>query len=288
MHGQAVPEGGYPGEYVHEIAAAILAEDPTIKDKTFEDALPQLRTRSYQLQLEDIRETLDDFQVHFDVWYSEAQLHENGAVEDALERLKAQGHTFEQEGAFWLRTTDFGDDKDRVLIKADGKPTYFAGDAAYYLSKKDRGFDQKIYLLGADHHGYVNRLRALAACAGDNMDDNIEILIGQLISVDGARLSTRAGKIIELRDLIEWLGVCALRCSLAQHAHHPPMETHPGPLPAQTNDNPVVSVQHAHARARAAAGTADAQGAARETQKFDASTFNHPPEEELLSKLAQF
>lgn len=288
MHGQAVPEGGYPGEYVHEIAAAILAEDPTIKDKTFEEALPQLRTRSYQLQLEDIRETLDDFQVHFDVWYSEAQLHENGAVEDALERLKAQGHTFEQEGAFWLRTTDFGDDKDRVLIKADGKPTYFAGDAAYYLSKKDRGFDQKIYLLGADHHGYVNRLRALAACAGDNMDDNIEILIGQLISVDGARLSKRAGNIIELRDLIEWLGVDALRYSLARYPHDSPMEIDPKLLRAQTNDNPVFYVQYAHARSRSAARTADAQGVVRETQKFDASTLNHPTEEELLSKLAQF
>ncbi|MDN6457675.1 MAG: arginine--tRNA ligase, partial [Yaniella sp.] len=189
MHGEEVPEGGYPGQYIFEIADAILAEDPDIKDQPFEEVLPRLRTRAYELQLDEIKHTLNAFQVHFDVWFSEAELHANGAVEDALERLKAQGHTFEEEGAFWLRTTDFGDDKDRVLIKADDKPTYFAGDAAYYLSKKDRGFDQKIYLLGADHHGYVNRLRALAACAGDDMDANIEILIGQLISVDGAKLS---------------------------------------------------------------------------------------------------
>ncbi len=288
MHGQDVPEGGYPGHYVHEIAEAILAEDPSIKDQNYDDVLPQLRTRAYQLQLEDIRETLDQFQVHFDVWFSEAELHESGAVEEALERLKAQGHTFEQEGAFWLRTTDFGDDKDRVLIKADGKPTYFAGDAAYYLSKKDRGFHHKIYLLGADHHGYVNRLRALSACAGDDMDENIEILIGQLISVDGARLSKRAGNIIELRDLIEWLGVDALRYSLARYPNDSPIEIDPDLLRAQTNDNPVFYVQYAHARSRSAARTADAQGVVREVEKFDAATLQHPTEEELLSKLAQF
>lgn len=288
MHGQDVPAGGYPGQYVHDIADAILAEDPSIKDQPYEQVLPQLRKRAYELQLEDIQQTLDAFQVHFDVWFSEAELHASGAVEDALERLQAQGHTFEEEGAFWLRTTDFGDDKDRVLIKADGKPTYFAGDAAYYLSKKDRGYDQKIYLLGADHHGYVNRLRALAACAGDDMNDNIEILIGQLISVDGAKLSKRAGNIIELKDLIEWLGVDALRYSLARYPNDSPIEIDPDLLRAQTNDNPVFYVQYAHARSCSAARTADAQGVVRETATFDAAALNHPTEEELLSKLAQF
>lgn len=288
MHGQDVPEGGYPGEYVYEIAETILAEDPSIKDQPYEEVLPRLRTRAYELQLEDIRETLDDFEVHFDVWFSEAELHESGAVEEALERLKAQGHTYEEDGAFWLRTTDFGDDKDRVLIKADGQPTYFAGDAAYYLSKKDRGFEQKIYLLGADHHGYVNRLKALSACAGDDMDKNIEVLIGQLISVNGARLSKRAGNIIELRDLIEWLGVDALRYSLARYPNDSPIEIDPDLLRAQTNDNPVFYVQYAHARSCSAARTADAHGVVREVEKFDASTLTHPAEEELLSKLAQF
>ncbi|MDN5731348.1 MAG: arginine--tRNA ligase [Yaniella sp.] len=288
MHGEEVPEGGYPGQYIFEIADAILAEDPDIKDQPFEEVLPRLRTRAYELQLDEIKHTLNAFQVHFDVWFSEAELHANGAVEDALERLKAQGHTFEEEGAFWLRTTDFGDDKDRVLIKADDKPTYFAGDAAYYLSKKDRGFDQKIYLLGADHHGYVNRLRALAACAGDDMDVNIEILIGQLISVDGAKLSKRAGNIIELKDLIEWLGVDALRYSLARYPNDSPIEIDPELLRAQTNDNPVFYVQYAHARSCSAARTADAQGVVRDPATFDASALNHPTEEELLSKLAQF
>ena len=288
MHGQSVPEGGYPGQYVHDIAQTILAEDPEIIDQDYQTALPQLRRRAYELQLADIQQTLEEFKVHFDVWFSEAQLHASGAVEDALERLKAHGHTYQDDGAFWLRTTDFDDDKDRVLIKADGQPTYFAGDAAYYLSKKDRGFDQKIYLLGADHHGYVNRLRALAACAGDDMDQNIEILIGQLISVDGARLSKRAGNIIELKDLIEWLGVDALRYSLARFPNDSPIEIDPDLLRSQTNDNPVFYVQYAHARSRSAARTADAQGVVRSEDKFDAAALTHPTEEELLSKLAQF
>ena len=288
MNGQSVPEGGYPGQYVYDIAQIIVTEDPEIIDQDYQSALPQLRRRAYELQLADIQQTLEEFKVHFDVWFSEAQLHASGAVEDALERLEAQGHTYKDDGAFWLRTTDFDDDKDRVLIKADGRPTYFAGDAAYYLSKKDRGFDQKIYLLGADHHGYVNRLRALAACAGDDMDQNIEILIGQLISVDGARLSKRAGNIIELKDLIEWLGVDALRYSLARFPNDSPIEIDPDLLRSQTNDNPVFYVQYAHARSRSAARTADAQGVVRSEDKFDAAALSHPTEEELLSKLAQF
>lgn len=288
MNGQSVPEGGYPGQYVYDIAQIIVTEDPEIIDQDYQSALPQLRRRAYELQLADIQQTLEEFKVHFDVWFSEAQLHASGAVEDALERLEAQGHTYKDDGAFWLRTTDFDDDKDRVLIKADGQPTYFAGDAAYYLSKKDRGFDQKIYLLGADHHGYVNRLRALAACAGDDMDQNIEILIGQLISVDGARLSKRAGNIIELKDLIEWLGVDALRYSLARFPNDSPIEIDPDLLRSQTNDNPVFYVQYAHARSRSAARTADAQGVVRSEDKFDAAALSHPTEEELLSKLAQF
>src|SRR5699024_1059127 len=220
------------------------------------------------------------FKVHFDVWFSEAQLHASGAVEDALERLKAHGHTYQDDGAFWLRTTDFDDDKDRVLIKADGQPTYFAGYAAYYLSKKDRGFDQKIYLLGADHHGYVNRLRALAACAGDDMDVNIEILIGQLISVDGAKLSKRAGNIIELKDLIEWLGVDALRYSLARYPHDSPIDIDTELLRAQTVDNPVFYVQYAPARSCSAARAADAQRVVPDPATFAASALNHPTEGE--------
>src|SRR5699024_4710754 len=189
MHGQSVPEGGYPGQYVHDIAQTILAEDPEIIDQDYQTALPQLRRRAYELQLADIQQTLEEFKVHFDVWFSEAQLHASGAVEDALERLKAHGHTYQDDGAFWLRTTDFDDDKDRVRITADGRRGCLAGGAAYRLSRRDRGVDQRTCLLGADQRGYVTRLRARGACAGDDMDQRIELLTGQLFSVGGGRLS---------------------------------------------------------------------------------------------------
>ncbi|MGO2431882.1 MAG: DALR anticodon-binding domain-containing protein, partial [Glutamicibacter arilaitensis] len=186
----------------------------------------------------------------------------------------------------WLRTTDFGDDKDRVLIRANGEPTYFAADAAYYLSKKDRGFEEKIYLLGADHHGYVNRLKAIAACAGDDKDKNIEVLIGQLISVNGAKLSKRAGNIIELRDLINWIGADALRYSLARFPADSPIALDPEQLKKNTNDNPVFYVQYAHARSAAAARNAAAKGVTR--NDFDAALLTDPTENELLAVLGQF
>ena len=206
MHGLEVQEGGYPGQYIADMAEQILADDPSVKDLSEAEALPVLRERGYALQMKDIKDTLADFGVHFDVYFSESDLHNQGKIEEAVARLKEQGHVYEEDGAIWLRTSEFGDDKDRVLIRANGAPTYFAADAAYYLNKRDRGFAEKIYLLGADHHGYIGRLKAIAAAAGDDADTNIEILIGQLMSVNGARLSKRAGNIIELKDLIEWLG----------------------------------------------------------------------------------
>ncbi|MET0871280.1 MAG: arginine--tRNA ligase, partial [Paeniglutamicibacter terrestris] len=234
----------------------------------------------------DIKETLNDFGVEFDVFFSEQELHAGGAVENAVERLREQGHIDDTDGAVWLRTTDFGDDKDRVLIRANGEPTYFAADAAYYLSKKDRGFPEKIYLLGADHHGYVNRLKAIAACAGDDKDKNIEVLIGQLISVNGARLSKRAGNIIELRDLINWLGADALRYSLGRYPADSPMTIDPEQLKKNTNDNPVFYVQYAHARSIAAARNAVEKGVTR--TDFDATLLTHETENDLLAALGQF
>jgi arginyl-tRNA synthetase len=184
----------------------------------------------------------------FDVFFSEKELHDAGAIESAVARLREQGHVFDDGGAVWLRTTDFGDDKDRVMIRANGEPTYFAADAAYYLSKKDRGFTEKIYLLGADHHGYINRLKAIAACAGDDPEVNIEVLIGQLVSVNGAKLSKRAGNIIELKDLISWLGKDAVRYSLARFPADSPLTLDPELLKKHSNENPVFYVQYAHAR----------------------------------------
>ena len=239
MKGHDVPEGGYPGQYIVDIAETIAGEMPQLADSCDDSVRDEVRQRAYELQLQDIKDTLAEFDVHFDVWFSEQTLHDSGALSSAVQRLREQGHVYDENGAVWLRTTDFGDDKDRVLVRTDGAPTYFAADAAYYLDKKDRGFTEKVYLLGADHHGYVGRLKAIAAAAGDDPEANIEILIGQLIKVNGAKLSKRAGNIIELRDLVRWLGRDALRYSLARIPADSPLTLDPEVLRSASNVNPV-------------------------------------------------
>jgi arginyl-tRNA synthetase len=285
--GEPTPEGGYPGEYIDELAAKILAERPDLPDLPTDEAMAVSRELGYALQLDDIRSTLADFGVTFDVWFSERALHEGGAVEQAVDRLREQGHVFDEGGAVWLRTTDFGDDKDRVLVRANGEPTYFAADAAYYLSKKDRGFDEKIYLLGADHHGYINRLKAIAACAGDDKEHNIEVRIGQLVNLGGARLSKRAGNIIELRDLINWIGTDAIRYSLARYPADSPLSLDGEELRKQTNDNPVFYVQYAHARTSNVARLAGEDGVNRQ-DGFDPGLLSDPTEAALLAVLGDF
>ncbi|GAB3444514.1 arginine--tRNA ligase [Phycicoccus ginsengisoli] len=285
--GEPTPEGGYPGEYIDTLAAAVLEQRPDLPELPEDEAMTVARELAYPLQLADIRETLEAFGVHFDVWFSENTLHDEGAVEQAVARLREQGHVFDQDEAIWLRTTDFGDDKDRVLIRANGEPTYFAADAAYYLSKKDRGFDEKIYLLGADHHGYINRLKAIAACAGDDPEHNIEVKIGQLVNLGGARLSKRAGNIIELRDLISWIGTDAIRYSLARYPADSPLSLDGEELRKQTNDNPVFYVQYAHARTSNVARLANEDGVRRE-DGFDPSLLSDPTEAALLAILGDF
>jgi arginyl-tRNA synthetase len=286
-HGLPTPEGGYPGLYVDELAGKALADDPGILDLPHDEAIAAVRDHAYRAQLEEIRETLLLFGVHFDVFFSETELHDGGAVETAVDRLREQGHVFDEAGAVWLRTTDFGDDKDRVLIRADGEPTYFAADAAYYLSKKDRGFDEKIYLLGADHHGYVNRLKAIAACAGDDPEHHIEVRIGQLVNLNGAKLSKRAGNIIELRDLIGWIGADAVRYTLARYPADSPLSLDGEELRRQTNDNPVFYVQYAHARTANVARLAGEDGVHR-GDGFDAALLGDPTEASLLAVLGDF
>ncbi len=285
--GDPTPEGGYPGAYVDELAARVLAMRPDLTELPDDEALVLARDLAYPLQLDDIRETLRDFGVHFDVWFSERTLHDAGAVDLAVARLREQGHVYDLDGAVWLRTTDFGDDRDRVLIRADGEPTYFAADAAYYLSKKDRGFDEKIYLLGADHHGYIGRLKAIVACAGDDPERNIEVRIGQLVDLGGARMSKRAGNIIELRDLIGWIGTDAIRYSLARYPADSPLSLDGEELRRQTNDNPVFYVQYAHARTANVARLAAEDGVRRE-DGFDAALLGDPTEAALLAVLGDF
>jgi arginyl-tRNA synthetase len=286
LRGTEIPEGGYHGEYIAELAAVVREQRPDIDQLPDDEASVVARDLGYSIQIAENKQTLADFGVHFDVWFSEASLHASGAVEQAVARLREQGHVFDEGGAVWLRTTDFGDDKDRVLVKADGETTYFAADAAYYLSKKDRGFAEKIYLLGADHHGYVNRLKAIAACAGDDPATSIEVLIGQLVSVGGARLSKRAGNIIELRDLVAWLGADAVRYSLARYPADSPLTLDGEVLQKRSNDNPVYYVQYAHARLCSMTTQALEHGVDRSV--FEPSLLDHPTDTALIAALAQY
>ncbi|WP_207453120.1 arginine--tRNA ligase [Desertivibrio insolitus] len=289
--GEPTPENGYPGEYIAELARRILQERPDLAELDPAEALELARERGYQLQLQEIQDSLERFRVHFDVWFSERQLHrsvdgQKSEIDTAVDRLREQGHVFDDEGAVWVRTTDFGDDKDRVIRRSNGVYTYFAADAAYYLSKGDRGFPHKIYLLGADHHGYVHRLKALAGAAGDDPENDIEVLIGQLVDVNGARLSKRAGNIIELNDLMAWLGVDALRYSLGRSPADSPLTLDPEVLKRRTNDNPVFYVQYAHARTRSIARNAEGVGVDRSA--FEPSLLDHETESALLGALAEF
>jgi arginyl-tRNA synthetase len=285
--GQEAPEGGYPGEYVIEIATKVVAARPDLLDLPEPEALQVCRDLGYQIQLAEIHDVLASFDVHFDVWFSEASLHDSGAVDKAVAHLRVQGHVFEAEGAVWLRTTDFGDDRDRVLIRANGEPTYFASDAAYYLSKKARGFPEKVYMLGADHHGYVNRLKAIASCAGDDPEHNIEIRIGQLISIAGARMAKRAGNMIEMRDLISWIGADAVRYSLARYPADSPLSLDGEELRKRTNDNPVFYVQYAHARTCNVTRLA-AEDGVHLADGFDPGLLTHESEAALLAILGDF
>ncbi|MCU1558644.1 MAG: arginine--tRNA ligase [Microbacteriaceae bacterium] len=292
LRGEPTPENGYPGEYIEELAQRILVLRPELLELDDADAVPLARELGYELQLSEIRESLERFNVHFDVWFSERELHAvneatgESAVDEAIHRLRKQGHVFDDDGAVWVRTTDFGDDKDRVIRRGNGVFTYFAADAAYYLSKSDRGYAHKIYLLGADHHGYVHRLKALAGAAGDDPEKDIEVLIGQLVSINGARLSKRAGNIIELNDLQAWLGVDALRYSLGRYPADSPLTLDPELLQRRTNDNPVFYVQYAHARTHSVARNAGESGVDRSA--FDASLLTHETEGALLGILAEF
>ncbi|MFC7487763.1 arginine--tRNA ligase [Knoellia sp. CPCC 206453] len=285
--GQPTPEGGYPGAYIGDLAKGVVEQRPDVLDLPDDEAIALVRPLAYTAQLAEIQQTLERFGVFFDVWFSEQELHDGGAVESAVERLREQGHVDDKDGAVWLRTTDFTDDKDRVLIRADGVPTYFAADAAYYLSKKDRGFTEKIYLLGADHHGYIGRLKAIAACAGDDPDVNIDVRIGQLVNLNGARLSKRAGNIIELNDLLDWIGKDAVRYNLARYPADSPLSLDGEELRKQTNDNPVFYVQYAHARTANVSRLAGEDGVSREGG-FDPGLLTDATEATLLAILSDF
>jgi arginyl-tRNA synthetase len=291
--GQAVPEDGYAGAYVPAVAARVLWRNPGLPGEDEAKVLEVLRSEGTALMVDDIRRSLSSFGVEFDVWFSELSLATSGAVDRALDRLRGEGHVYEADGAVWLRTTDFGDDKDRVLVKSGGETTYFTSDAAYYLDKRGRGFDRVVIMLGADHHGYIGRMRAMVACFGDDPDSTLELPIGQLVNVlqggQPIRMSKRAGTIVTLEDLVDLVGVDAARYTLARSSADSSMDLDVDVVTRRSSDNPVFYVQYAATRAASVLRNAAESGIAEpDPATVDLSLLSHPRESELLLALAEF
>ena len=290
--GKPIPEDGYQGNYIHDLAQEVVGANNGIKDLPEPARLVEFRERGYQLQLNQQKKVLDTFGTHFDTWFSERSLHDAGSVEHGIDVLRKQGHVFELDNATWLRTTDFGDDKDRVLTKSDGSLTYFSSDTAYYINKRERGFDICIYMLGADHHGYVGRLKAIAACAGDNPEYNIHVLIGQLVKImeggEEVKLSKRAGTIITLEELVDKVGVDAARYTLIRYPVETPMVMDLDILTRNTNENPVYYVQYAHARIAGVLRNCEELKISMSSKDFDPALLTHDRENELIATLADF
>jgi arginyl-tRNA synthetase len=290
--GQERPTDGYHGEYIIDLANEIAKSNPEFLKLSEADGVNAFRDTGYKLQLKQQQGVLDNFGTHFDTWFSEKSLYENDFFTHSLEKLKRQGHVYEADGAVWLRTSDFGDDKDRVMIKSDGSFAYFASDSAYYVSKRERGFNLCIYMLGADHHGYVGRIKAIAACAGDDPKLNIEILIGQMVKImeggEELKLSKRAGTIITLEELVEKVGVDAARYTLIRYPTDTPMVMDVDLLRKNTNENPVYYVQYAHARICAVLRNAKDLGIGFGVNQFKPELLVHERERELIGLLAEF
>ncbi|OBG66611.1 arginine--tRNA ligase [Mycobacterium sp. E3339] len=287
--GEPTPEDGYAGAYINDIAAQVLAKAPDALGLPDADMRETFREIGVDLMFTHIKESLHEFGTDFDVYTHEDSMHTSGRVDQAIARLRETGNIYEKDGATWLRTSAFGDDKDRVVIKSDGKPAYIAGDIAYYLDKRQRGFDLCIYMLGADHHGYIARLKAVAAAFGDD-PAHVEVLIGQMVNLvrDGApvRMSKRAGTVITLDDLVEAIGVDAARYSLIRSSVDTPIDIDLALWSSASNENPVYYVQYAHARLSALARNAAELGLAPDTGHLE--LLSHDKEGTLLRSLGEF
>ena len=289
--GEPTPEDGYGGAYIGDIASRVVElYDGDIDALPRDEAQEVFRATGVELMFGEIKQKLHDFGVDFDVFFHEDSLHESGAVERAIERLREQGHVFEEDGAVWLRTTTFGDDRDRVIIRSNGEPAYISGDLGYYLDKRERGFEQNIIMLGADHHGYVGRMMAMAEAFGDVPGVNLQILIGQMVNLlkDGQplRMSKRAGTIVTLDDLVDAVGVDAARYALVRSSADSKLDIDLEVLQRRTNDNPVFYVQYAHARTRSVARNASGVGVDRGA--FAPELLTHETESILLGVLQEF
>jgi arginyl-tRNA synthetase len=283
------PENGYSGAYITEIATAVAAADPGVLDQPADKRDEVFRAEGIELMLGSIKRSLAAFGVEFDTYFSEATLHANGEITESVTRLREQGHIFEADGAVWLRTTDFGDDKDRVVVRSDGRPTYFNADCAYYLDKRRRGADKVVYLLGADHHGYVGRLRAIAACFGDDPDETVEVIIGQLVTLGGGRMSKRAGNLVTLDEAMDLLGTDALRYALVRWSMDSPIDIDVDLWVSNKSENPVFYVQYAHSRlASLARNAADLDIVLPPLDDIDFGLLAHEREGDLLRALGEF
>ena len=291
--GSSAPDDGYAGGYIGEIADRVSATHPDAAGLPDAAAIEVFRIEGVALMFDDIKATLAQFRTVFDLYYHENWLHESGAVARAVQRLKDSGHLYQKDGAWWLRSTEYGDDKDRVVIKSDGEPAYIAGDLAYFLDKRSRGFDLCIYMLGADHHGYIARLKAAAAAFGDD-PDTVEVLIGQMVNLvrDGVpvRMSKRAGTVITLDDLIDALGVDAGRYALIRNSVDTTLDLDLDLWARQTNDNPVFYVQYAHARLASLARNAADLGIELGSvdTDFDPALLDTAREADLIALLAAY
>ncbi|HYR15278.1 MAG TPA: arginine--tRNA ligase [Mycobacterium sp.] len=287
--GEPTPDDGYAGDYIKEIAAQVLAKDPDALSLPGDEMRETFRAIGVDLMFTHIKQSLHDFGTDFDVYTHEDSMHSSGRVEQAIAKLRETGSIYEKDGAVWLRTTDFGDDKDRVVIKSDGQPAYVAADIAYYLDKRKRGFDLCIYMLGADHHGYIARLKAVAAAVGED-PTTVEVLIGQMVNLvrDGqpVRMSKRAGTVITLDDLVEAIGVDAARYSLIRSSVDSPIDIDLELWSSASNENPVYYVQYAHARLAALARNAAELGLIASTEHLELLT--HEKEGTLIRNLGEF
>jgi arginyl-tRNA synthetase len=287
--GREVPEDGYQGSYINDIAQQVLKEHPEVEGQDDEQAGESMRAYGVPLMFEEIKQTLSEFRVDFDIWFHENDLHESGAVQQAIDRLTELGNTYEKDGALWLATEKFGDDKDRVIIRSNGQPAYLSGDLAYYLNKRNRGFDRCLILLGADHHGYVRRLMAMCAAFGDEPGKNLEIIIGQMVNLLShgtvVRMGKRSGNIVTLLDLVEEIGVDAARYALVRNSLETNLDIDIDLWTKATSDNPVFYVQYAHARVSSILRNASELGLAPESHP---ELLTDEKEGDLLRALAEF
>ncbi|MET7998363.1 arginine--tRNA ligase [Amycolatopsis sp. NPDC005232] len=291
--GEPAPEDGYAGGYINDIAAEVLKQEPSALSLPEAERHETFRRVGIELMFTEIRQSLHDFGTDFDVYFHENSLHESGAVDAAVQQLKDSGNLYLADGAWWLKSSEYGDDKDRVVIKKDGNPAYIAGDLAYFKDKRNRGFDLCIYMLGADHHGYIARLKAAAAAFGDD-PDTVEVLIGQMVNLvsDGkpVRMSKRAGTVITMEDLVEAVGVDPARYELIRYSVDSTLDVDLDLLRKHSNDNPVYYVQYAHARLSSLQRNAADLGlrSEKDAADVDFGLLTLPAEGDLIRTIGEF